>query len=584
MGLRSPQELAATKSATRPLAQARVQSIAPTPLDTKGLDKIENAAEEQERRRIQKEKSELNFIKSQFNIEADSERFKAEGKVGASQGFRAEDERIKQGQQFREAIFSKVDKFPPKYRQYAEQLAGEQLNKYDKATIKYSLKQSQAAEVRGLDSQISNGLTDLVTFSGDQRDFSEQLESVRGYTTERARNVYGYDNERELENGLTVGETVANEAKVAVSSGLLRAIQFQSSVDDTRRAKEILLGYESEMSDTDKVKANKAIEAAESSIQSRASIDKADAILEQTQGDLVKAEKLAADSAGNVREYNQVMSVVKNKNFVQKEQKKSLEESATAEAYSRVLNGKGYEDVIKKLPPDMQVSLRQEIADTLNKNNGSPIAVVTDWNRYNQAFDELYSTEGGREAIRNPNWIASKRGHIAPTQMTALEAEWNRLYRSESAAQARVNRSTSQSAQQQFDKFVEEKGIFDPETLGTQRANFMQFYNNIIERNPKISARELELQINAHLNKSFQEKKGRELFSPSTWFNTQDRVFEISTEAPRVDVHSSWVDLVRAKAKAEGRPELTDEQVDRVLKASARKNKLDLSKPYQGSR
>lgn len=582
MGLRTPQDLAANQSPTRALPQARVQSITPTEISTKGLDKVDAAIEAEEKYRVQKETSELNFFKSQANIDMDGIRYKAEGKVGASTGFKAEDERIKQGQYLRDAIFQKIEKYPPKYRKYAEQIAASQLNKYDKATIKYSLKQAQDAEVKGLDTQISNGLTDLVTFSGDQRDFSEQLESVRGFTTERARNLYGYDDSRVLENGLTVGETIANESKVAVSTGLTRSIQFQASVEATDRAKELLLYYQDQMTDQDKIKAQKAIEAAEASSANRNAIDRAETILEQTQGDLVKAEKMAADTASSVKEYNQVTSVIKNKNFVSKEQKRLLEENATAAIYERARNGQSYEDVIKQLPADMQVKLRQEIADVLNRNNGSLDAVVTDWNKYNDAFKELYSMEGGQEAVKSPSWLISKRPYIAPQQMVALEAEWNRLYRSESNAQARINRSTSETAVSMFNRFADENNIIDAETLGQQRANFMMFYNNLIDRNPKISARELELQLNAHLTKSFQPKKGWKLMSPSTWFNTQERKFDIATEAPKVDVHPSWVESIKAQIKAKKGADPTDAEVDKVIKANSKK--FDFSKPYQGSR
>lgn len=321
MGLRTPQQ--SVKSGTQALPGTRLQG---------GVEQVDNRFIQSAANTIndirQQDAKQIQFLKDSLEVENENDRIQTQAELAKLEGVNALDQGPKLRERLKKNAEERLSKVPEKYRPYLQNIPGETVNKFSSFAYPYEAQQSKKLTTDVLKQRTAARVNEAVENSNDDFKFNESLGLVAADATRMAYTQYGEDMNRDVGNGVTVGEVVKQYQKNAVSDTVSRAIQAQIAIDRFDVVDKLKKQYGNELTPNDRMKVEKAISVAERNGETKnASALAQNALMLNSEDPLAQANFLRANAPNDrtLKESQQILNYFNSA----KEKAKKVEKDKT---------------------------------------------------------------------------------------------------------------------------------------------------------------------------------------------------------------------------------------------------------------
>jgi hypothetical protein len=566
MGLRSPQEL--VKSGTRALPGTNLQGGV-AQMDNRFIQSAANSINEIR----QQDAKQVQFLKDSLEVENENDRIQTQAELAKLEGVNALDQGPKLRERLKKNAEERLSKVPEKYRPYLQNIPGETVNKFSAFAYPYEAQQSKKLTADVLKQRTAARVNEAVENSNDDVKFNDTLKLVADDATRMAYTQYGEDMNRDVGNGVTVGEVVKQYQKNAVSDTVSRAIQAQLSVGRMDIAEKIRASYGKELTGADQSKVGKAIQSAVRRGETKVASTLAEqARLAHPDNTAQQEDFIIANSANNAIAKEAIQF-----NNLEQAQIKAQEDKQQKELLNSLSKKAG------KVPVSQ---LMQEAADLpLEKKSrllgyakslveGSTIS--TDYARLNLLKDKFKTMSP--DEIRGYDF-SEDRLYINPRDLSPWESLQRSALNKDRNEADKARYATDKAFNDIRDDFLVKYSRELPGKDNTEKVGSMieSIKENILDQQPRITLPELRKQIKKELYDRGVKPSSFSVLKPATWFNDYELNESLAKPAQAEtadDIHPSWIEAARASLK----PGVTksDDEIKTILKARV---KADLTKP-----
>lgn len=562
MGLRSPQEMQLVR--TRPEGSQRFQAGQAPQISGKFLDTIQRSNEAQEKERLRREQENKDFLKVKYQNEAEEVVNHAKSAVALTQGSDTLSEVTKQRDFIRRGIDERLAKIPAKYQQEFATLTQQFVNKFDRTALPYQVSQIQSMRKQAYDDRLANETNEAIEGSGDSLWFTEfAMPRVEDRARQIALMKYGQDLGAEVTPGVTVGDMVDTYAQNARSAVVLGAIRQQAAAGSVSKALETLQMHTEGMTEGDRLKAFKTIDAATENGNTRFASELLTQGLQFNSEDALAREEFYRQNAPNDKVFRQVTLMDRSRLALVDRQEQEQLKKLTASINDKVTKGQApTTEELLQVPGDKRAKVLNDIA-TLAA--GTP--VPTNWATYDTWANLL---ERDPEKFADTFSKSALRGDLNEKELNTLSRAQSRIVDSRRVEAKRLRNAKPDNVVGDITRqFQLQRDIYDPQQIGTLRNAVQERYEDLLEAEPNISREDLRKRI----KKDIYQYGLQEIDVPGRFWGTNKalKVPETLDPVPHPDVIEYW------KKK---RPGITEEQLKQAAKAAVGAG-VDITRPLK---
>jgi hypothetical protein len=513
MGLRSPQEMDSVK--TQAMPTSRTSIIPKAEISANFLNSFAKAADNVVASQTAQDKRMTALVSARYRELADQQRIASEGEVAKTQGWNVLKVSKEQTSSLQENLIKLKSEFGDQYEPYLENVRLDVMNKYNRSTQPYVTGQVKKTTNDTYNAVIANQMNDTILDSGNIDNFSENLERVKALVKERGEVQHGDDLNAEIAPGMKLGELIEKETTVAASKTVANSVIQLAKMGHLKNAEELFRKHDPDMTADDRLRAAEAMKSAVNAEDGKSATALAD-LVQKTANDMVEAERMISDQAPSDKVRNSAMAIIKNRFDIATKAKKKKDDETTATVYQNLAAGKDIsqlQDLMRGLPVERQ----NEIVNTLIKNNGKVVPVLTDNKKFDEALDRIYKDP---TAVEDPGFMAKYIPHLSPNDYAFVEGQYVARKRQAVDNQAWNKNNVGKIILDDVTRFNNEMGIFNQSMISKNKRIAVEYGQTLLEQNPKMDQVELTKKVKAFLytNSAMPQVKERGIISKA-WNN-----------------------------------------------------------------
>ena len=362
---------------------------------------------------------------------------------------------------------------------------------------------------------------------------------------------------------------INTEAEAGISEAARKSIQHQVNVGDFDKAYATFDVLKGSITPDDRDKIDGIIKAGLSKQEDNISLDLAESAFKAADGNQVLSQKIILSrSGGDGKVFSKAMSHVNTMYAVREKQKAKKNEDLFNSTYQEFTQTGAMN---KEKFNAMDVETRNKLVAQLQKNGGQE-AVVTDQAVFNSAmeqFDNMTYQEQLKVKVDSKYgaYVNSEDRELIKRRQALARKSIETDYASGQKWNPRVLKDTEK-------RFADKLGLdIKSSKMRPVKRMIYDRYTEILEQNPKITERQIEMQLTRDLDNKTQVSKELGFFSRTLNRFGADIEPEISTGVPETlsnGIPDATAAKIRAAALKGGKGDLTDAEVEAVFNSMQR--------------
>jgi hypothetical protein len=553
-------------------ASSRLQAGGAPEIGKEFVGTLDRAINAREQLRVKRQ----SLAKDAFDNAADTERVKATSIVATEEGTNALEAARKQREILRKSLETQLSKLSPEYQDYLKPELDQHIAKYDQTVIPHTYRESKKLEDNIKKERIVHNRNDAILMSQDADSFdSVGLNRVFNKTVEYAQLKYGQDLEAEVPGmpGVKVKEIIHQTAQTAVSDTIVGAIEQQASVGNIQKAKELGDRFVNELMPADRIKAIKAIEKSQNSLDNDIALSIANEAERVSPDNLGAQERYIRANVGSTKLYKQALDVARYRSTIREKDKKKQDEKVQADINASIMDGTFNPSQVKGLAPDKQSKVLKFATDWNQKK-----FIKTDDKVFKELDDMILDDPRSYSELN----LMAYRDTLNDREFRSLKMAQDRIRSEGRSEQRRISMAPDKIIYGIRKEFIANKGLYGEEAAIYKMSR--EFIEEELERNPKITPAELRKKYAAALyDRGVKKEKNpdfgvlakikNKLNLPFTSITPEEIEKVQPTLIEEAPIHPSHINYLKKQ-----RPELSEAAIMEYLNGK-KKEGLDLSTP-----